>query len=135
MRDIRWLRATFALLGSVGCEPAQRSSVETFTTYDSAGITIAVNPATLPASIEHWSIAPDTLQMDIGTGRLLQTAYRRTDLIEDLHTGAWFSDGAKLWVFLPIALVVTSMWITGMYMAIIHYRAVRRRKAAVPSHR
>lgn len=67
------------------------------------------------------------LQVDIGSGEVMQTAYRRSDLIEDLHTGGWFSDAIKLWFFLPAALVVTGLWVTGMYMALVHYRAVSRR--------
>ena len=67
------------------------------------------------------------MQVDLRTGELLQTAYRRSDLIEDLHTGGWFSDGIKLWLFFPVALIVTGLWITGLYMALVHYRAVRRR--------
>lgn len=67
------------------------------------------------------------LQLDIRTGDILQSSYRRTDVIEDLHTGAWFSEGTKLWIFLPAALVVTGLWGTGMYLALVHYRATRRR--------
>jgi uncharacterized iron-regulated membrane protein len=67
------------------------------------------------------------MQVDLRTGELLQTAYRRSDLIEDLHTGGWFSEGIKLWLFFPAALIVTVLWVTGMYMALVHYRAVRRR--------
>lgn len=69
------------------------------------------------------------LQIDIRTGEILQSSYRRTDVIEDLHTGAWFSDAAKLWLFLPAALIVTALWGTGMYLALVHYRAKARRKA------
>lgn len=70
------------------------------------------------------------LQVDIATGEVLQSAYRRTDVIEDLHTGAWFSEGAKLWIFLPVALVVTGLWGTGIYLAVVHYRATARRHRA-----
>jgi uncharacterized iron-regulated membrane protein len=69
------------------------------------------------------------LQIDIRDGSILQSAYRRTDVIEDLHTGAWFSDGAKLWIFLPAALIVTLLWGTGVYLALVHYQVTARRRA------
>jgi uncharacterized iron-regulated membrane protein len=68
------------------------------------------------------------LQLDIETGEVLQSSYRRTDVIEDLHTGAWFSDATKLWFFFPAALIVTGLWGTGIYMALVHYRATTRRR-------
>jgi uncharacterized iron-regulated membrane protein len=76
-------------------------------------------------SLTSWEI-----QLDLETARVLQVAYRRTDLIESLHDGSWFSEPAKLWVFLPSALIVTALWVTGMYMALVHYRAKARRRRA-----
>lgn len=55
-------------------------------------------------------------QVDLATGEVLQTAYRRSDLIESLHDGSWFHDRAKLWIFLPTAGVVLSLWFTGIYL-------------------
>jgi hypothetical protein len=46
------------------------------------------------------------LQIALGTGELLQTAYRRSDLIETLHDGSFFGDPAKLWIFLPSGIVL-----------------------------
>ena len=56
------------------------------------------------------------VQIDLQTGDVLQTAYRRSDLIESLHDGSFFTDRAKLWVFLPVAVVVLGLWITGVYL-------------------
>lgn len=56
------------------------------------------------------------IQIDLKTGEVLQTAYRRSDLIESLHDGSWFHDTAKLWVFLPSAVVVLGLWFSGMYL-------------------
>lgn len=67
------------------------------------------------------------IQMDATTGEVLQVAYRRSDLIEDLHTGAWFHDAAMLWVFLPNGLLLLGMLLTGLYLFYLPL-AVRRRK-------
>lgn len=64
------------------------------------------------------------VQVDLKTGKVLQTAYRRSDLIESLHDGSWFHDRAKLWVFLPVSIVVFGLWVSGIYLFILPY-AVR----------
>lgn len=69
------------------------------------------------------------LQLHLETGEVLQSAYRRSDLIESFHDGSWFSDAAKLWVFLPSALIVTGLWGTGLYLFLLPYQARARRKA------
>ena len=56
------------------------------------------------------------IQIDLKTSRVIQTAYRRSDLLESLHDGSWFHDQVKLWVFLPCALVVLGLWVTGIYL-------------------
>jgi uncharacterized iron-regulated membrane protein len=56
------------------------------------------------------------IQIDANTGAILQVAYRRSDLIESIHDGSFFGDYAKLWVFLPSALVLIGLWITGMVL-------------------
>jgi uncharacterized iron-regulated membrane protein len=79
------------------------------------------------ATVDHWEI-----QVDIGTGAVLQSAYRRSDLIETMHDGSWFADAAKLWVFLPSGVIVLGLWITGIYLFLLPYRAKankRRREA------
>jgi uncharacterized iron-regulated membrane protein len=74
------------------------------------------------------------IQVDLESGKVLQSAYRRSDLIESLHDGSWFHDRAKLWVFLPVAFIVLGLWITGIYLFILPY-AVRwsRRRAEAQS--
>jgi uncharacterized iron-regulated membrane protein len=72
------------------------------------------------------------IQIDSTTGAVLQVAYRRSDLIESIHDGSFFGDYAKLWVFLPSALVVIVLWITGMVLFFHPYLArSRNRKAQV----
>ena len=73
------------------------------------------------------------LQIDLATGRVLQTAYRRSDLIESIHDGSFFHDKVKLFIFFPVAVIVLGLWITGIYLWLLPYMARRenaeRRKA------
>ena len=73
------------------------------------------------------------VQLDLKTGEILQTAYRRSDLIESLHDGSFFHDRAKLWIFLPNGILLLIMWLTGIYLFILPYQVKwrrRRREAA-----
>ena len=63
------------------------------------------------------------IQIDASNGEVLQTAYRRSDIIEALHDGSWFHDKAKLWIFLPSAVVVTLLLSTGLYLFFYPYFA------------
>lgn len=67
------------------------------------------------------------LQMALADGAVLQTAYRRSDLIEQLHDGSFFGDPAKLWIFLPSGIVVFALWLTGLYLWLLPYRTKRKR--------
>ena len=58
------------------------------------------------------------IQIDQQSGKVVSSAYRRSDLIESIHDGSFFHDRAKLWVFLPSALVMLVLWITGIYLFI-----------------
>lgn len=71
----------------------------------------------------HWEV-----QVDLGTGAVLHSAYRRSDLIETLHDGSWFHDAAKLYVFLPAAVIVLGLWFTGMYLFVLPYAVKWKRK-------
>ena len=73
-------------------------------------------------SENNWEI-----QIDLGTGAILQTKYRRSDIIESLHDGSWFSKGAKYWVFLPSGVVLLGLWATGIYLWILPYMLKRKR--------
>jgi uncharacterized iron-regulated membrane protein len=74
-------------------------------------------------STSRWEI-----QLDAATGAVLQTAYRRSDLIESLHDGSWFHDLAKSWIFLPSGVIVLVLWLTGLYLWLLPYRTRRRRR-------
>jgi uncharacterized iron-regulated membrane protein len=56
------------------------------------------------------------VQVDLQTGEVLASNYRRSDFIESLHDGSFFSQPAKLWVFLPTGLVLLGLWCTGVYL-------------------
>ena len=70
------------------------------------------------------------IQIDTKTGDVLQVAYRRSDLIESLHDGSFFHDRVKLWVFLPSALALGVLWLTGIHLFLLPYFAKwkKRRK-------
>ncbi|MCF7675895.1 MAG: PepSY domain-containing protein [Akkermansiaceae bacterium] len=77
----------------------------------------------------HWEI-----QVDTKTAQILQVAFRRSDFIESLHDGSFFSNTVKLWVFLPSAVVLLVLWVTGVYLFILPYLLRgRRRRPATPS--
>ncbi len=74
-------------------------------------------------SNNHWE-----LQIDLQTGALLQSTYRRSDIIESLHDGAFFGDLAKLWLFLPNGLILLALWATGLYLWILPWWVKRRKR-------
>lgn len=69
------------------------------------------------------------IQVDTATGKVLQTAYRRSDLIESIHDGTFFHDAAKLWVFLPSGLLLFGLWLSGVYLWLLPWWGRRARKA------
>ncbi|MBT3134091.1 PepSY domain-containing protein [Alteromonas sp. ALT199] len=71
----------------------------------------------------HWEV-----QLNAQTGDVLQVAYRRTDTIEAIHDGSWFFEGAKLWLFLPAALLLFILWITGLVMLYTTLKSKYRKK-------
>jgi uncharacterized iron-regulated membrane protein len=69
------------------------------------------------------------IQVDTHTGDVLQIAYRRSDLIESIHDGSFFHRGFKLWAFLPTALVLGVLWVTGVYLFFLpHFAKWKRRR-------
>jgi uncharacterized iron-regulated membrane protein len=103
------------------------------------------------AGIETWSdvdrldVRPDKgivkvransrweVQVDLHSGEVLQTMYRRSDLIESIHDGSFFGgDFAKLYVFLPSGVILFALWLTGAYLWVLpiwNKRAGRKRRA------
>lgn len=55
---------------------------------------------------------------------MLQTAYRRSDLIESLHDGSFFAgDWTRLGVFLPTGVAMLVLWLTGLWMWWVPFEA------------
>jgi len=68
-------------------------------------------------------------QIDTETGEVLQVAYRRSDLIESLHDGSFFSPAVKRYVFLPSGIVLAVLWGTGIYLfALPHWKNWQKRR-------
>ena len=61
------------------------------------------------------------IQIDTYNGKILNEAYRRSDIIENLHDGSWFNDKVKKWVFLPSGLILLVLWLTGVYLVLFPY--------------
>ena len=107
---------------------------------------LSISQGVLEAQIRDWSdidrldVRPDKgivkvraknrweIQIDLERGSILKTAYRRSDIIEQLHDGSWFHDAAKLWVFLPSGVIVLILWLSGMYLLFVPILVKRSRK-------
>lgn len=68
------------------------------------------------------------VQIDLSNGDILASNYRRSDFIESLHDGSFFSDAAKLWLFLPNGLVLLGLWFTGIYLWWLPIGVKRKKK-------
>lgn len=70
------------------------------------------------------------LQLDSSSGDLLSSAFRRSDLIESLHDGSFFSDAAKLWLFLPNGIILLGLWLTGAWLWYMPLAAKSKKKSS-----
>lgn len=68
------------------------------------------------------------VQVDLQTSEVKAVNYRRSDLIESLHDGSFFSDAAKLWVFFPNGLILLGLWFTGVYLWWLPIGVKRKKK-------
>ncbi|HJR59810.1 MAG TPA: PepSY domain-containing protein [Vicinamibacterales bacterium] len=69
------------------------------------------------------------VQVDLDSGHVLQTAYRRSDLIESIHDGSFLAgDWTKLGLFLPAGLVLLLLWLSGVWMVWVQLKGKRRGK-------
>jgi hypothetical protein len=81
--------------------------------------------------VKVWLMNGYEVQVDLGTGRVLQTAYRRSDLLESIHDGSFFGgDWTKLGLFLPSGIIVLTLWLSGLWMWWVPFAAKRRKAAA-----
>ena len=68
-------------------------------------------------------------QIDLASGTMLQTAYRRSDLIESIHDGSFFAgDWTKLGLFLPAGLTLLLLWLSGVWMVWVQLSGKARMK-------
>jgi len=73
----------------------------------------------------HWEI-----QLDSNTGEVLHVAYRRSDIIEQIHDGTYWQKNANLWLSLPVAIGLLLISLTGLFLFFYPYfkRFRKRRK-------
>jgi uncharacterized iron-regulated membrane protein len=80
--------------------------------------------------VKVWLNSGWEAQVDLTTGEVLQVAYRRSELIESIHDGSFFGgDWTKMGLFLPAGLTLLLLWLGGMWMWWVPFRAKRRRAA------
>jgi uncharacterized iron-regulated membrane protein len=68
------------------------------------------------------------VQVDTTTAEVLQVAYRRSDLIESIHDGSFFTGWTKHFLFLPAGIVLLLLWLTGLYLFFLPYLRKAQRK-------
>ncbi len=66
------------------------------------------------------------VQLDHTNGEVLHVAYRRSDMIEQLHDGSFFHPLVKHWLFVPVAAGSLALWITGVYLFLPHILSKRK---------
>ncbi len=69
------------------------------------------------------------LQVDLQSGEILSSQYRRSDMIESLHDGSFFGEWAKLWLFLPNGIVLLLLWMSGLYLWYLPIQSRRRKRS------
>ena len=92
---------------------------------------LSISQGVLEAQIKDWSdidrldVRPDKgivkvraknrweIQIDLERGTILKTAYRRSDIIEQIHDGSWFN---ALLGISPSGVIVLILWLSGMYL-------------------
>ena len=65
-------------------------------------------------SKNHWEI-----QIDSQTAEVFSANYRRSDIIESVHDGSFFTDYVKFGWFLPTGILLIVLSISGIYMFLI----------------
>lgn len=133
-KEFTWIQPPTAKGSSKGISVTFEQILETAKTVPEAEITSWKNVNRLDVrpskgivkvrSHNSWEVQIDTKTLDV-----LHVQYRRSDIIEALHDGSWFHDKAKLWVFLPAAIIFLMLWFTGVYMYFLPYLS-RKLKSA-----
>ncbi|WP_298333626.1 PepSY-associated TM helix domain-containing protein [uncultured Erythrobacter sp.] len=100
------------------------AGIEEWTDIDRIDLRVDRGIAKLRAN-SGWEV-----QVDTSTAEVLKVAYRRSDTIEAIHDGSWFADWIKLYVFLPVGVILIIMWGTGGYLFVLPYLAKSKKKRA-----
>ena len=74
-------------------------------------------------SNNHWEI-----QIDSKTAEVFSVNYRRSDIIESVHDGSFFTDYVKFGWFLPTGILLIVLSMSGIYMFLLPF--VLRNKRA-----
>lgn len=61
------------------------------------------------------------IQIDSATADVLHVAYRRSDLIEQIHDGTYWQKQANWWLTLPVAIALLVISITGVVLFVLPY--------------
>ena len=72
------------------------------------------------------------VQVDTSSGEVLNVAYRRSDVIEQIHDGSFFSDAVKLYIFLPTGVLLILMCGTGLYLFLLPRFRKKKKLVARP---
>ena len=67
------------------------------------------------------------VQIDLESGAVLSSTYRRSDLIESLHDGSFFSEYGKMGIFLPNGIVLLVLWLTGAWLWYLPFHSRRKK--------
>ena len=86
------------------------AQIQDWTDIDRIDLRVGKGIAKLRAN-SGWEV-----QVDTNSGDVLNVAYRRSDLIEQIHDGSFFSDPVKYYIFLPTGVLLILMWGTGIYL-------------------
>ena len=80
--------------------------------------------------VKVWLMNGWEVQVDLGSGRVMQTEYRRSDVIETIHDGSIFAgDWSKMGLFLPAGLTMLLLSVGGMWMWWVPFAAKRARRS------
>ena len=101
------------------------AQIEDWTDIDRIDLRVGKGIAKLRAN-SGWEV-----QVDTKTGDVLSVAYRRSDVIEQIHDGSFFSEPVTLYNILPTGILLVLMWGTGLYLFLLpRLRPKRKRKVS-----
>jgi uncharacterized iron-regulated membrane protein len=135
-KEINWVQPTTIKTSSYTSTLSFDTILKTVTAIDQADIKTWADVSRLDVRPNKGVIKVQAknqweIQLDYSSGEVLKVAYRRSDFIESLHDGTFFHDVAKLALFLPAAIILFVLWITGIYLFL---RPYFRKKKGLKTH-